>query len=308
MRTELSKPHSEVRGPDCLKALQTVRDWVRFFVSEMCRVDVFFGHGSAHVLDEAVYLVQSALHLPIEDISPFLEARVLDHEHERLHSFLLARTVERKPASYITGQSWLQGQAFLVDPRVIIPRSFIAELLADQLAPWVDNPDQELAILDLCTGSACLAILAAHAFPNAQVDAVDLSTDALAVARANIDMHQLESRVHAIESDLFTALNGKQYDIVLSNPPYVNEGAMQTLPAEYLHEPHMALAGGTNGMAVIDRILADAPKHLKTTGFLILELGHEKEHFQAAHPELEPTWLQTSAGDEHVFLLNKTDF
>jgi ribosomal protein L3 glutamine methyltransferase len=291
-----------------LQELKTVRDWVRFYVSEMTRTQVFFGHGSLHAFDEAVYLVQSALHLPIEDMTPFWDARVIASEKERLYKFLAARTIDRKPASYITGESWLQGQPFKVDPRVIIPRSFISELLADQLTPWVNDPDQAFKILDLCTGSACLGILAAYTFPNAQVDAVDLSADALAVARSNIQMHQMGTRVQAIESDLFNALGDKKYDIIITNPPYVNEGSMNVLPAEYQHEPRMALAGGDNGMDLIDRIITDAPKHLTHNGFMVLELGNEKAHFQTAYPHLNPTWLETSAGDEQVFLLNKADF
>lgn len=296
------------RNEQALEELQTVRDWVRFYVSEMQRHKVFLGHGSSHVLDEAVYLVQSALNLPIEDVSPYLEARVLKSERVFLCNYLAQRTVERKPASYITGQAWLQGQAFKVDPRVIIPRSFISEILADQITPWINNPDRPFRILDLCTGSGCLAILAAMAFPHATVDAVDLSPAALEVARENIRMHKLTERVHAIESDLFDSLTGNQYDIIITNPPYVNESSMKALPPEYLHEPRMALAGGDDGMQLIERIMTQAPAFLTDEGFLILELGNEKPYFDQAFPDLSPTWLETSAGDEQVFLMNQADF
>ncbi|MFP5483157.1 MAG: 50S ribosomal protein L3 N(5)-glutamine methyltransferase, partial [Gammaproteobacteria bacterium] len=282
-------------------------DWVRFYVSEMRRGQVFFGHGSSNAFDEAVYMVQSALSLPVGDVGPFWDARVTAHETNRLIRFITQRVVDRKPASYITGEAWLQGHAFKVDERVIIPRSFIAELLADQLTPWVNAPEMPFEILDMCTGSGCLAIMAAYVFENAQVDAVDLSTEALSIARENIQLHDMKQRVHAIESDLFSNLNGKQYDFILTNPPYVNEASMKKLPPEYLHEPRMALAGGDSGMDLIQDILEQAPKHLKDGGFLVVELGNEKLHFEAAFPHLNPIWLETSAGDEQVFLLNKED-
>ncbi|WP_138517868.1 50S ribosomal protein L3 N(5)-glutamine methyltransferase [Limnobacter alexandrii] len=289
------------------KELHTVRDWVRFYVSEMRRGQVFFGHGSSNAFDEAVYMVQSALCLPIGDMGPFWDARVTAHESNRLIRFITQRVVDRKPASYITGEAWLQGHSFKVDERVIIPRSFIAELLADQLTPWVNAPEMPFDILDMCTGSACLAILAAYVFENAQVDAADLSPEALSVARENIELHHMKQRVNAIESDLFSNLNGKKYDFILTNPPYVNEASMKKLPPEYLHEPRMALAGGDSGMDLIQDILEQAPKHLKDGGFLVVELGNEKLHFEAAFPHLNPIWLETSAGDEQVFLLNKED-
>ena len=289
------------------KELHTVRDWVRFFVSEMRRGHVFFGHGSINAFDEAIYMVQSALNLPVGDLGPFWDARVTSQESTRLVQFITQRVKDRKPASYITGEAWLQDHAFKVDERVIIPRSFIADLLADQLTPWVNAPEMPFDILDMCTGSGCLAILAAYVFENAEVDAVDLSTDALAVARENIQLHDMKHRVHAIESDLFSALNGKQYDFILTNPPYVNEASMKKLPPEYLHEPRMALAGGDSGMDLIQDILTQAPKHLKDGGFLVVELGNERLHFEAAFPHLNPIWLETSAGDEQVFLLNKED-
>ena len=287
--------------------LHTVRDWIRFFVSEMRRGQVFFGHGSTNAFDEAVYMVQSALSLPVGDLGPFWDARVTNKEKAQLVDFITQRVQDRKPASYITGEAWLQGHSFKVDKRVIIPRSFIAELLADQLTPWVNAPEMPLDILDMCTGSGCLAILAAYVFENAQVDAVDLSPEALSVAHENIQLHAMKERVRAIESDLFSHLNGKQYDVILTNPPYVNESSMKKLPPEYLHEPRMALSGGDSGMDLIKGILAQAPKHLKDGGFLVVELGNEKLHFEAAFPHLNPIWLETSAGDEQVFLLNKED-
>lgn len=287
--------------------LHTVRDWVRFYVSEMRRANVHFGHGCSNAFDEAIFLVQCALSLPIASLEPYWDARVTSPEKMRLLAYLSDRVVQRKPASYVTGEAWLQGERFEVDERVIIPRSFIAELLSDQLTPWVNAPEMPMRILDMCTGSACLAILAAMAFDNAEVDAVDLSVDALTVAKTNIRNHGMAHRVHTIESDLFSQLQGQRYDIIITNPPYVNEKSMQALPPEYLHEPHMALAGGDTGMDLIDRILADAPRHLNDGGFLIVELGNEKPYFEAAYPDLNAIWLETSAGDEQVFLLHKED-
>lgn len=289
------------------QSLHTVRDWVRFFSSEMSRHNVFFGHGCINALDESVYLVQAALSLPIGELGPFWDARVTDHEKSRLVDFITQRVQMRKPASYVTGEAWLQGYRFKVDTRVIIPRSFIAELLADQLTPWVNAPEMPFDILDMCTGSGCLALLAAHTFENASVDAVDLSAEALEVAKDNIETHEMAHRVNAIQSDLFTQLHNKEYDFILCNPPYVNEDSMKSLPPEYLHEPRMALAGGDSGMDLIQTILQEAPKHLKHGGFVIVELGNERLHFEAAFPHLNPIWLETSAGDEQVFLLHKED-
>ncbi|MCQ8896048.1 50S ribosomal protein L3 N(5)-glutamine methyltransferase [Limnobacter humi] len=291
-----------------IRELKTVRDWIRFGVSEMRRAKVFFGHGCTNAFDEAVYLTQTALSLPVmEPLDVFWDARLTEHEKTRLLNMLTERIVHRKPASYITGESWLQGHRFDVDKRVIIPRSFIAELLADQLTPWVNDPDAPLHVLDMCTGSACLAILAAHAFNNATVVGADLSADALEVAQSNVKHHQLQDRLELVQTDLFEGLPGRQFDLIITNPPYVNEQSMRSLPPEYLHEPRMALAGGDNGMQLIDRILLDAPKHLSDGGLLVVELGNERPHFENAYPDLNVIWLETSAGDEQVFLIHKED-
>jgi len=195
---------------------------------------------------------------------------------------------------------------FIVDERVIIPRSPIAELLAESLVPWVAEPDALTHVMDLCTGSGCLAILAAHAFPNAQVDAVDLSADALEVAQKNIALHGLQDRVQAVHSDLFDSIPvGQQYDLIICNPPYVNQASMDALPQEYRHEPRMALAGGHDGMDLVRRILRDAPSRMKADGILVLEIGHERDHFLAAFPHLEPFWLSTAASDDQILLLTR---
>lgn len=292
--------------PDA-RNLKTVRDWVRLFVTEMNKGGVFFGHGSTNALDEAIYMVQSALHLPIETMEPFWDARLTEAEHHLLANWLRQRIHDRKPASYITGESWLQGQRFVVDSRVIIPRSFIAELLTDQLTPWVQNPDEIGTVLDMCTGSGCLAILAAQAFEFSEVVGVDLSTDALAIARKNIELHQLNDQVSVVQSDLYDSLDGRQFDLIISNPPYVNESSMKALPPEYLHEPRMALAGGETGMDLIDRILRQAPDHLTEQGMLVLELGNERPYFEEAYPNLPVTWLSVSAGEEQVFMISRDE-
>ena len=291
-----------------LDALCSIRDWMRYFVSEMNRTKVFYGHGNATAVDEAVYLVQSALSLPISDISPYLDATVTSREKQTLARYLALRTIDRLPAPYITGNAWLVGHEFDVDERVIVPRSFLAELLEHQLSPWVQDPDAPLQVLDLCCGSACLGILAALALPQASVDCVDLSPDALDVARGNVQKHQLESRVNLIQSDLFQALDGKTYDVILTNPPYVNASSMKELPAEYRHEPTMALAGGDDGMDLIETILVQSAGHLQSNGLLFCELGNEREHFEAKYPYMPALWLEVSAGEDQVFMMHKRDY
>jgi len=296
-------PH---RNPAALAELQTLRDLLRYAVSRFHAAGLSFGHGTDNAWDEAVYLLLHTLSLPPENLEPFLDARVLGDERQRFLHILTQRCDERVPAAYLTGEAWLQGQRFLVDRRVIIPRSPIAELLAESLQPWVADPSDIGRVLDLCTGSGCLAILAAQAFPQAQVDAVDLSPDALEVAARNIDLHSLRGRLRAIQSDLLEALPAKeQYDLILCNPPYVNQASMDALPPEYLHEPRLALAGGGDGMDLVRRILRDAPARMAPGGLLVLEIGHEYDHFTAAFPHLEPVWLSTAATDDQILLLTR---
>lgn len=286
--------------------LHTLRDLLRYALSRFHRADLVFGHGSDNAWDEAVYLLLHTLSLPPDTLEPFLDARVLPEERERFLQLLQRRCEERVPAAYLTGEAWLQGHRFVIDERVIIPRSPISELLADALHPWIEDPESITRALDLCTGSGCLAILTAHAFPNAQVDAVDLSADALEVARKNIALHGLKDRVQAIQSDLMNALPAnEQYELIICNPPYVNQDSMDALPPEYRHEPHMALAGGLDGMSLVRRILADAPARMAPAGVLVLEIGHEMDHFQAAFPELEPVWLATEGSDDQILLLTR---
>jgi ribosomal protein L3 glutamine methyltransferase len=287
--------------------LLTVRDLLRFGVSRFNEAKLFFGHGSTNAYDEAVYLLLHTLHLPIDQLDPWLDARVLESERDLVLSIFKRRVKERLPAAYLTNEAWLGEHKFYVDKRVIVPRSYIAELLRDDLQPWIQDAESVDSVLDLCTGSGCLAILAALSFPNAVVEAVDLSPDALDVARRNIQDYRLESRVKLIESDMNKALKNRKYDLIISNPPYVTEESMGALPDEYRHEPMMALASGEDGLDHVRVILENAPKHLKDDGVLIVEVGHNREGVEAAFPDIPFVWPETSAGDGVVFLLNKAE-
>jgi ribosomal protein L3 glutamine methyltransferase len=287
--------------------LHTVRDLLRFAVSRFNEAKLFFGHGTQNAYDEAAYLILHTLHLPHDTLEPFLDARLLPQEISTVLAQLEARVTRRVPAAYLTHEAWLGEHKFYVDERVIVPRSFIAELLREQLQLWVKNPDDIHTALDMCTGSGCLAILTALAFPNAMVDAVDLSDDALAVARRNVDDYELEEQVRLVKSDLFSNLKGATYDVIISNPPYVNAESMTTLPEEYLREPQMALASGDDGLDHIRVILRESPKYLNKLGFLIVESGHNRDVIESAFPTLPFTWLDVSAGDEFVFLLRAED-
>ncbi|MBI5658508.1 MAG: 50S ribosomal protein L3 N(5)-glutamine methyltransferase [Nitrosomonadales bacterium] len=292
---------------DARDALVTVRDCLRFAVSRFNRNGLFFGHGSETAYDEAAYLILHTLHLPPDRLDPFLDARLTRAELDEVLNIIEKRVGNRIPAAYLTHEAWLGDFRFYVDERVIVPRSFIAELLREQLAPWLDNPENVTRVLDLCTGSGCLAILAAHAFPHAEVDAVDISPAALDVAQRNVDDYGLEDRVHLIESDLFARLGGRQYDIIISNPPYVDAQSLSALPQEYRHEPLLALGSGADGLDATREILRLAAAHLTPDGVLIVEVGHNRAALEAACPELPFTWLEVSAGDEFVFMLHRSD-
>jgi len=285
--------------------LHTIRDLLRFAVSQFNKAGLHFGHGSATAYDEAAYLILKTLYLPLDQLEPFLDARVTDSERKQVLEIIERRVKDRIPAAYLTHEAWLGDFSFYVDERVIIPRSFIAELLQTQLAPWIAEPDHVTAALDLCTGSGCLAILMAHAFENADIDAVDISSQALAVAQKNVQDYSLQDRIGLIQSDLFSALHGKRYDLIISNPPYVNAESMQQLPQEYRHEPENALASGGDGLDATRQILQQAARHLTGDGILIVEIGHNRAELEQAYPNLPFTWLETSAGDEFVFLLQK---
>ena len=282
---------------------QTLRDLLRHAVTRFNTEGLFFGHGNSSAYDEAAYLILHTLKLPLDKLDPFLDARLLPEEISDVLAMIDRRTSERLPAAYLTNEAWLTDYRFYVDERVIVPRSFIAEIIPEQFQPWVTDPDAVTNVLELCTGSGCLAIMLADAFPNAQVDAVDLSTDALEVAKKNVAEYELQDRITLYYSDLYDKLPTKKYDLIVTNPPYVNSTSMSTLPAEYKAEPQMALAGGDDGMDLVRRIVAGAKERLTPQGALVVEIGNEFAHAEAAFTELELTWLSTSAGDEAVFLV-----
>ncbi|HXZ07641.1 MAG TPA: 50S ribosomal protein L3 N(5)-glutamine methyltransferase [Paraburkholderia sp.] len=285
----------------------TVRDLLRFAVTRFNQADLSFGHGSSNAYDEAAYLILHTLHLPLDLLDPFLDARLTSTEIEAILAVIERRATDRVPAAYITQEAWMHGFRFHVDERVIVPRSFIGELLQDGLQPYVEDPEQVSAVLELCTGSASLAILAAHAFPNADIDAVDLSAPALEVAAKNVAAYSLDERIALFEGDLFAPLPERRYDVIITNPPYVNADSMQSLPAEYRHEPEMALAGGADGMDIVRRIIGEARNWLTDEGVLVVEIGNERANVEAAFGGLDLVWLSTSAGDDNVFLIQAAD-
>jgi ribosomal protein L3 glutamine methyltransferase len=261
-----------------------------------------YGHGTTNAIDEAAWLVLWQLGLPLDSDLDALAARPVTPEEQTAVRALIQRRIDsREPAAYLTGEAWLQGVSFYVDRRAIVPRSFIAELIADgSIDPWLGEDTR--SVLDLCTGNGSLAVLAALAWPDIAVTGADLSTDALAVARINVERHGLQDRITLLTSDGLAACPGP-WDLILCNPPYVNARSMDALPAEYRAEPELALAGGTDGMDFIRALLRDAPARMSPHGVLVLEIGNEREHFEAAFPQLEAVWLCTSAGDDQVLLL-----
>ena len=287
--------------------LSTLRDMLRFGVSRFTEAGLFFGHGSDNAWDEAAYLLLHTLHLPIDRLEPFMDARLTSSERADVLEIIGRRISERLPAAYLTNEAWLGDCRFYVDQRVIVPRSHIAELLREQLSPWVEDPWAIRNVLDMCTGSGCLAILAAHAFPEAKVDGVDISPDALMVARRNVDDYDLAARLRLTESNAFAALEGKVYDVIISNPPYVNAESMAALPEEYRREPELALASGEDGLDFTRILLKQAARHLSPKGLLIVEIGHNREALEMAFPDTSFVWLDTAAGDENVFMLRRED-
>ncbi|HEY3460896.1 MAG TPA: 50S ribosomal protein L3 N(5)-glutamine methyltransferase, partial [Casimicrobiaceae bacterium] len=276
-------------------------------VSRFTQARLSFGHGFANAYDEALYLLLHALHLPLDRPDVFLDARLTDGERDEIANLLTRRIEEHVPAAYLTHEAWLGDFRFYVDERVIIPRSFIAELLPDGLAPYVRDAAAVRSGLDLCTGSGCLAVLLAHACPAAEIDALDISSDALAVAQRNVSDYGLADRINLVRSDLFANLTEKSYDVIISNPPYVTTNAMDELPREYLHEPRLALAGGDDGMDAVRVILRDAPRHLQPGGLLIVEVGHNRDAAETAFPRMPFVWLSTRSSTDSVFLLTRED-
>jgi len=281
----------------------TVLDLIASSAQKLTDAGVAFGHGTTNAFDEAAWLVLWRLGLALDDLDGVAARAVTSQEAQQVADLIAQRITTRKPAAYLTQEAWLQGVAFYIDERAIVPRSFIAELIAQgSIDPWLDDRTQR--VLDLCTGNGSLAVLAALAWPEVQVDGSDLSPEALAVARINIERHQLQSRVQLHQCDGLSALAGP-YDLILCNPPYVNAHSMTALPAEYQNEPALALAGGHDGMDFIRPLLRDAPSRMTERAALVLEIGHERAHFEAAFPRLEAVWLDTSAGDEQVLLITR---
>jgi ribosomal protein L3 glutamine methyltransferase len=291
--------------PRLTEELFTLRDWLRFTVSRFEEADIFFGHGTDNAYDEAVWLIMSALHLPHDTLNNFLDAVITESERKHLAHLIERRITERTPTAYLVREAWLRGYKFYVDERVIVPRSFIAELLEDGLAPWIEYAEMIESAADICTGSGCLGVLLADVFPNAEIDVVDISPDAIAVANINIANYGLQEQVRAIQSDMFTALAGKSYDLIISNPPYVDAPAMVALPQEYRNEPQMALGSGIAGLDHTHTLLRDAPRHLNDGGLLVVEIGHNRDALLEAYPDLPFTWLEVESGNEFVFLLTR---
>lgn len=290
--------------------LLTLRDFLRWALSEFRAAKVVHGHGTTSATDEAAFLILEGLHLPVDDINPWLDARLLEAEKQKLAKLIRARIDTRLPAAYLVKRAYIHGIPFHVDERVIVPRSFIGELMFSGIfggedAPLVEDVSNVTSVLDLCTGSGCLAILAAGIFPDAEVDAADLSSDALEVARINVDEHDLADRVTLLEGDLFEAVEGRTYDLIISNPPYVAGAEVQAFPPEYGHEPVMAHLGGEDGLDLVRRILAEAANHLNPGGGLLCEIGTGRERLVDDYPQLDFLWLDTEESEGEVFWITR---
>lgn len=283
--------------------LVTLRDYLRWTLSEMNRHEVYFGHGHDEAWNEALQLVFNAVDLPWDSSLELLDTRLLPAERAKIVEYVVQRCQQRRPLPYITGEAWFMGLPFNVDDRVLIPRSPIAQLIEQEFQPWLGDVDVE-RVLDLCTGSGCIGIACAYAFEHAEVDLVDLSDDALAVANTNIARHELEDRVRAIHSDLFNALDGEVYDLIVTNPPYVDAADLASMPNEYHHEPEMALGSGDDGLDITRRILKEAGRHLSEQGLLVVEVGNSEVHLMEAYPELPLIWVELEEGGNGVFVID----
>jgi ribosomal protein L3 glutamine methyltransferase len=296
-------PERETRLAD----LETVRDWLRYGVSRFRAAGLVFGHGTSRAIDEAAFLILSAVDLPIDELDPWLDCRLTQAERAQIAALFDARITTRKPAPYLVNRAYIRGHGFYCDERVIVPRSYIGELLDGELASVVPDPETVMSVLDLCTGSGCLAILAALTYPNAIVDAVDLSPDALAVAARNVADYGLEDRITLQQSDLFSALGSRRYDLIISNPPYVSAEAIREFPPEYRAEPVLAHAGGEDGLDLVRRILAAAPQHLERDGVLVVEVGTGIDILEEEYPHLPFLWLETEDSSGEVFALTAAE-
>ncbi|QQS53658.1 MAG: 50S ribosomal protein L3 N(5)-glutamine methyltransferase [Candidatus Competibacteraceae bacterium] len=284
--------------------LYTIRDLIRWGASRMNEADLHFGHGTDNAIDEAAALVLHALHLPPDLHAEYFQSRLTPTEKQAVLHLLQRRITERKPAAYLTQRAWFMGLPFYVDERVLVPRSPLAELIERHFAPWLPDSRAVGGILDLGTGSGCIGLACAYAFPDARVDLADISAEALEVARRNVDEHGLEDQVEVIQSDLFSALKGRHYDLIISNPPYVGLEELDSLPAEYQHEPRLGLVAGAEGLDVVVEILRQAADYLSRDGLLIVEVGNAQYALCAALPDVPFTWLEFEHGGQGVFLLN----
>ncbi len=289
---------------DVLPYLHTLRDFIRWGASQMNAAELHFGHGTDNAIDEAAALTLHALHLPPDLSADYLQARLTPPEQQAVLNLLQQRIVQRKPAAYLTQRAWFMGLPFFVDERVLVPRSPLAELIERHFAPWLSDSRQVESILDLGTGSGCIGIACAYSFPDARVDLADISADALEVARRNVADHGLEDQVEVIQSDLFSALKGRCYDVIISNPPYVGLTELDHLPAEYHHEPRLGLLAGDAGLDVVVEILRQAAQFLNRDGLLIVEVGNAQYALCEALPDAPFTWLEFERGGQGVFLLN----
>ena len=292
---------------DPIHNLKTIRDLYRWAVTEMENADLSYGHGSPDSWEDASFLICRALKLPFERFDMFLDAQLTHNELVRIVHLIDRRVHDKTPTAYLLKEAWLTGHRFYIDERALIPRSYIAELIEDDLAPWVDDPEAVGSVLDLCTGSGCLAILAQGAFPNARVTGSDISRDALEVAKINRRDYGMEETLELVQGNLFENLGGRRFDLILSNPPYVTTASMEALPDEYRHEPELALAAGEDGMDVVEHIVREAADHLTEHGLLIVEVGDGLEAVEAKFPGLPITWLSVSGGDDQVFMATAGD-
>jgi ribosomal protein L3 glutamine methyltransferase len=286
--------------------MHTLRDVLRWTTSQFNNADLFYGHGNADAFNDALQLILHCLHLPVTEFPEmFADARLSVAEKQTIAELVHRRITERIPVPYLTHEAWFAGLAFYVDDRVLIPRSPFAELIEESFSPWLQEPDSVNSILDLCTGGGCIAIACAYAFPHASIDAVDISQDALDVAKINITKHQVDDQVHIIKSDLWRELAEQKYDVIVSNPPYVGAQEMTTLPAEYRHEPTSALEAAENGLALVEKILLHAAKHLTDMGLLFVEVGNSDYATMERWPDIDFLWLDFEHGGHGIFMLTQ---